>query len=194
MNSFGWLSWDERVNQLQFFAHVVVVSTVSSWVRTTKTMVLSSTWSTHLVSHTWVALLQLMVVVRLSPWWRNCVCVQGYWGCAIGKAKQAAKTEIEKLQVRWVINEDYWILIDCWNLLMQLCVYVSDEGDDMQRARQRGRQNVSWHPHISLNTDVCVCVRTCTQENLTDPLLISDCDITGNPRDQLIFKCIDRSF
>ncbi|KAM9292290.1 proteasome subunit alpha type-3-like, partial [Gastrophryne carolinensis] len=23
----------------------------------------------------------------------------GYWGCAIGKAKQAAKTEIEKLQV-----------------------------------------------------------------------------------------------
>uniref|UniRef100_A0A3Q3B547 Proteasome subunit alpha type n=1 Tax=Kryptolebias marmoratus TaxID=37003 RepID=A0A3Q3B547_KRYMA len=24
----------------------------------------------------------------------------GYWGCAIGKAKQAAKTEIEKLQVR----------------------------------------------------------------------------------------------
>lgn len=29
-----------------------------------------------------------------------CVFVQGYWGCAIGKAKQAAKTEIEKLQVR----------------------------------------------------------------------------------------------
>lgn len=29
----------------------------------------------------------------------NFVCVQGYWGCAIGKAKQAAKTEIEKLQV-----------------------------------------------------------------------------------------------
>ena len=28
------------------------------------------------------------------------MCVfQGYWGCAIGKAKQAAKTEIEKLQV-----------------------------------------------------------------------------------------------
>lgn len=25
---------------------------------------------------------------------------QGYWGCAIGKARQAAKTEIEKLQVR----------------------------------------------------------------------------------------------
>lgn len=24
---------------------------------------------------------------------------QGYWGCAIGKARQAAKTEIEKLQV-----------------------------------------------------------------------------------------------
>ncbi|KAG8536664.1 hypothetical protein GDO81_025917 [Engystomops pustulosus] len=23
----------------------------------------------------------------------------GYWGCSIGKAKQAAKTEIEKLQV-----------------------------------------------------------------------------------------------
>uniref|UniRef100_A0A674N1N8 Proteasome subunit alpha type n=1 Tax=Takifugu rubripes TaxID=31033 RepID=A0A674N1N8_TAKRU len=29
-----------------------------------------------------------------------CVCVQGYWGCAIGKAKQAAKTEIEKLQMK----------------------------------------------------------------------------------------------
>lgn len=28
------------------------------------------------------------------------VFAQGYWGCAIGKAKQAAKTEIEKLQVR----------------------------------------------------------------------------------------------
>uniref|UniRef100_A0A8C6SWL0 Proteasome 20S subunit alpha 3 n=1 Tax=Neogobius melanostomus TaxID=47308 RepID=A0A8C6SWL0_9GOBI len=25
--------------------------------------------------------------------------LQGYWGCAIGKAKQAAKTEIEKLQM-----------------------------------------------------------------------------------------------
>lgn len=29
---------------------------------------------------------------------------QGYWGCAIGKAKQAAKTEIEKLQV----NNFFW--------------------------------------------------------------------------------------
>lgn len=26
--------------------------------------------------------------------------LQGYWGCAIGKARQAAKTEIEKLQVQ----------------------------------------------------------------------------------------------
>lgn len=28
-----------------------------------------------------------------------CFVFQGYWGCAIGKARQAAKTEIEKLQV-----------------------------------------------------------------------------------------------
>lgn len=28
-----------------------------------------------------------------------CFLFQGYWGCAIGKARQAAKTEIEKLQV-----------------------------------------------------------------------------------------------
>ena len=28
-----------------------------------------------------------------------CVTVQGYYGCAVGKAKQAAKTEIEKLKV-----------------------------------------------------------------------------------------------
>lgn len=27
--------------------------------------------------------------------------LQGYWGCAVGKAKQAAKTEIEKLQVKF---------------------------------------------------------------------------------------------
>lgn len=26
---------------------------------------------------------------------------QGYYGCAIGKAKQAAKTEIEKIKVRF---------------------------------------------------------------------------------------------
>lgn len=30
--------------------------------------------------------------------------LQGYWGCAIGKAKQAAKTEIEKLQVSLIIK------------------------------------------------------------------------------------------
>ena len=30
---------------------------------------------------------------------RLCVCLQGYYGCAVGKAKQAAKTEIEKLKV-----------------------------------------------------------------------------------------------
>jgi 20S proteasome subunit alpha 7 len=27
------------------------------------------------------------------------VCFQGYFGCAVGKAKQAAKTEIEKLKL-----------------------------------------------------------------------------------------------
>jgi hypothetical protein len=27
------------------------------------------------------------------------LCVQGYYGCAVGKAKQAAKTEIEKLKL-----------------------------------------------------------------------------------------------
>ena len=32
----------------------------------------------------------------------QCDLFQGYHGCAIGKAKQAAKTEIEKLKVRLV--------------------------------------------------------------------------------------------
>uniref|UniRef100_A0A674BHL1 Proteasome subunit alpha type n=1 Tax=Salmo trutta TaxID=8032 RepID=A0A674BHL1_SALTR len=31
----------------------------------------------------------------------------GYWGCAIGKAKQAAKTEIEKLQVRTLLEPSF---------------------------------------------------------------------------------------
>ena len=31
---------------------------------------------------------------------RNFFFLQGYWGCAIGKAKQNAKTEIEKLKLK----------------------------------------------------------------------------------------------
>jgi hypothetical protein len=31
--------------------------------------------------------------------WRVCIYFQGYVGCAVGKAKQAAKTEIEKLKL-----------------------------------------------------------------------------------------------
>ena len=30
----------------------------------------------------------------------------GYWGCAIGKARQAAKTEIEKLQMKEMTCRD----------------------------------------------------------------------------------------
>lgn len=30
----------------------------------------------------------------------------GYWGCAIGKARQAVKTEIEKLQMKGIICRD----------------------------------------------------------------------------------------
>lgn len=91
-----------------------------------------------------------------------CVCVQGYWGCAIGKAKQAAKTEIEKLQVRWVINQDYWILIDCWNLLMQLCVcvYVCVRWRrwHAESSSKRSLKCELTPPHF-LNTDVCARTR-----------------------------------
>lgn len=100
-------------------AHIVVDRAVSSWVLTTKTTARSSTWSTRPASPTWASkiatLIVLVLVVRL--WVCLCVhaCLQGYWGCAIGKAKQAAKTEIEKLQVR---TSHCWTDTTRWNLLM----------------------------------------------------------------------------
>lgn len=99
--------------------HIVVDRAVSSWVLTTKTTARSSTWSTRPASPTWASeIVRLMVLVLVVRLWL-CVCVharlQGYWGCAIGKAKQAAKTEIEKLQVRTShCRTDATV----WNLLM----------------------------------------------------------------------------
>jgi len=45
---------------------------------------------------------------------------QGYWGCAIGKAKQAAKTEIEKLQVSDLIRSE--VITDRWNRVLIVCL------------------------------------------------------------------------
>lgn len=92
------------INRCLHVCVLVVALSVSSLAHTTKTTVPSSTWSTRPASHTWVC-------SHICIWWEPrlikaavttlcvCVCAQGYWGCAIGKAKQAAKTEIEKLQV-----------------------------------------------------------------------------------------------
>lgn len=36
----------------------------------------------------------------------HCCLSQGYYGCAIGKAKQTAKTEIEKLKMKDMTMQD----------------------------------------------------------------------------------------
>ena len=42
----------------------------------------------------------------------NCYLIcQGYFGCAVGKGKQEAKTEIEKLNVRLIPH--VWMLCVC---------------------------------------------------------------------------------
>lgn len=53
--------------------------------------------------------------------------IKGYWGCAIGKAKQAAKTEIEKLQVRTLLEPSFLrqgkILLNCLTLIFVCYCY-----------------------------------------------------------------------
>uniref|UniRef100_A0A669QNA3 Proteasome subunit alpha type n=1 Tax=Phasianus colchicus TaxID=9054 RepID=A0A669QNA3_PHACC len=53
---------------------------------------------------------------------------QGYWGCAIGKARQAAKTEIEKLQYKiWPVTKS--VLTSTLSILSRIYI-VHDEVKD----------------------------------------------------------------
>ena len=49
--------------------------------------------------------------------------MQGYHGCAIGKAKQAAKTEIEKLKV--LLDGDHQPVYDKFIMIRNLCYHTS---------------------------------------------------------------------
>lgn len=90
------------------------------------------------VSHLPLSTEQLLYSTLLYCTVLYCTVLQGYYGCAVGKAKQAAKTEIEKLQV--CIRSRVYPLSVHW----LRSSHVSDEGVDLSGAGKGGCKSVSF--------------------------------------------------
>lgn len=171
---------------VMMFAHIVVDCAVSSWVLTTKTMAHSSTWLTRLASPTWVyevVRLLMMVVVVVRLWLCVCVCTRFSRVTGVVPLEKQNRLQRQRLRsYRWgPVNADQTQLVGtCSCNCLCVCVCVTDEGDDMQRAGQRGRQNVSGHGPFLLRTSlcylyVCTCIHLWRSPFLTPTLSVFVC-------------------